>query len=63
MAVLTTRRVTDTFRKKKLTKTNVRELLQGKETTVKSIKNKSSKTYNVKVTMNEKGYLDFVSFI
>lgn len=55
--------LTDNFRKKKLTKTNVRELLQGKETTVKSIKNKNGKAYNAKVTINEKGTLDFLAFI
>lgn len=54
--------LSNNFRKKKLTKTNVRDLLQGKETIVKSIKNKNGKTYNAKVKMNEKGYLDFIEF-
>lgn len=50
------------FRKKKLTKTNVRELLQGKETLVKGIKTKEKKTYNAVVKIGEKGYIDFLSF-
>ena len=33
------------FRKKKLTKTNVKELLEGKETLVKGIKTKDRKSY------------------
>ncbi|HFU4112631.1 TPA: topoisomerase C-terminal repeat-containing protein, partial [Streptococcus suis] len=37
------------FRKKKLTKTNVKELLEGKETLVKGIKTKDRKSYNAKV--------------
>ena len=53
----------DNFRKKKLTKTNIKELLQGKETLVKGIKTKEKKTYNAKVKIGEKGYLDFVSFV
>ncbi|WP_445513446.1 topoisomerase DNA-binding C4 zinc finger domain-containing protein [Staphylococcus pseudintermedius] len=39
------------FRKKKLTKTNVKELLEGKETLVKGIKNKEKKPYNAVVKM------------
>lgn len=50
------------FRKKKLTKTNVKELLQGKETLVKGIKTKEKKTYNAVVKIGEKGYIDFISF-
>ena len=50
------------FRKKKLTKTNVKELLEGKETLVKGIKNKEKKTYNAVVKIGEKGYIDFISF-
>ena len=50
------------FRKKKLTKTNVRELLQDKETLVKGIKNKEKKPYNAVVKIGEKGYIDFLSF-
>ncbi|HFU4078805.1 TPA: hypothetical protein ACGO7W_002238, partial [Streptococcus suis] len=34
------------FRKKKLTKTNVKELLEGKETLVKGIKNKENNGTN-----------------
>ncbi|WP_285702051.1 type IA DNA topoisomerase, partial [Enterococcus thailandicus] len=50
------------FRKKKLTKTNIKELLEGKETLVKGIKNKEKKTYNAVVEIGEKGYIDFKSF-
>ncbi|RGH89931.1 topoisomerase [Ruminococcus sp. AM28-29LB] len=48
------------FRKKKLTKTNVKELLEGKETLVKGIKNKEKKPYNAVVKIGEKGYIDFI---
>jgi DNA topoisomerase-3 len=50
------------FRKKKLTKTNVKELLEGKETLVKGTKNKGKKLYNAVVKIGEKGYIDFISF-
>ncbi len=50
------------FRKKKLTKTNVKELLEGKETLVKGIKNKEKNSYNAVVKIGEKGYIDFISF-
>ena len=50
------------FRKKKLTKTNVKELLEGKETLVKGIKNKEKKPYNAVVKIGEKGYIEFISF-
>ena len=50
------------FRKKKLTKTNVKELLEGKETLVKGIKTKDRKSYNAVVKIGEKGYIDFISF-
>lgn len=50
------------FYTKKLTKTNVKELLEGKETLVKGIKNKEKKPYNAVVKIGEKGYIDFISF-
>ncbi|EJD8514932.1 topoisomerase, partial [Staphylococcus pseudintermedius] len=50
------------FRKKKLTKTNVKELLEGKETLVKGIKTKDKKSYHAVVKIGEKGYIDFISF-
>ncbi|EMW6372907.1 topoisomerase DNA-binding C4 zinc finger domain-containing protein, partial [Enterococcus faecium] len=40
------------FRKKKLTKTNVKELLEGKETLVKGIKTKDRKSYNLSLRIN-----------
>lgn len=46
--------------KKKLTKTNVKELLEGKETLVKGIKTKDRKSYNAVVKIGEKGYIDFI---
>lgn len=52
----------DNFRKKKLTKGNIKDLLSGKETLVKDIKNANKKTYNAVVKLNDKGYIDFVSF-
>ncbi|EEO9452553.1 DNA topoisomerase III, partial [Listeria monocytogenes] len=52
----------DNFRKKKLTKTNLKELLNGKETLVKGIKNKDKKMYNAVVKIGEKGYIKFISF-
>lgn len=50
------------FRKKKLTKKNIKELLEGKETLVKSIKKADKKTYNANIKLNDSGYLSFVSF-
>lgn len=50
------------FRKKKLTKMNVKELLEGKKTLVKGIKNKEKKPYNAVVKIGENGYIDFISF-
>ncbi|PFD16699.1 DNA topoisomerase 3 [Bacillus cereus] len=52
----------DNFRKKKLGKTNVKNLLEGKETVIKNIKKADKKTYNAVVKLNEKGFIDFVSF-
>lgn len=54
--------IPDNFRKKKLTKTNLKDLLQGKETLVKGIKTKEKDTYNANVKLNSKGYIEFVSF-
>lgn len=54
--------LSDNFRKKKLTKTNIKDLLDGKETTVKGIKKADKNTYNAVVKLNEKGFIDFVSF-
>lgn len=45
------------FRKKKLTKTNVKELLEGKETLVKGIKNKEKKSYNAVVKIGKRDIL------
>jgi len=50
------------FRKKKLTKTNIKQLLKDKETTVKGIKSKKGNKYNAKVKLNDKNYIDFVDF-
>lgn len=52
----------DNFRKKKLTKANIKDLLEGKETLIKNIKNANKKTYNAIVKVNDKGFIDFVSF-
>lgn len=51
------------FRRKKLSKKNIQDLLAGKETTINKVKKKDSKeTYNAKIKANEKGYIEFVSF-
>lgn len=55
--------LSDNFRKKKLTKANIKDLLEGKNTTVKGIKKADKTTYNAVVKLNEKGFIDFVSFV
>jgi len=55
--------LSDNFRKKKLSKTNLKELIGKGETIVSKVKKKDSKdTYNALVKLNEKGFLEFVSF-
>ena len=54
--------LSDNFRKKKLTKTNIKELLENKETVVKNIKKADKNTYNAKVKLTDKGYIEFDSF-
>jgi DNA topoisomerase-3 len=55
--------VNNVFRSKKLTKTNIKQLLSDKETTIKGIKKKdSSSTYDAIVGMNQKGFLEFKGF-
>ncbi len=54
--------LTDNFRKKKLTKKNIKELLEGNETLVTGVKKPDKSTYNAMVKVNDKGYLDAVSF-
>ena len=50
------------FRKKKLTKKNIGELLEKKETIVTNLKSKSDKKYNAKVVMNDENYIEFKEF-
>ncbi|MBV7392390.1 topoisomerase DNA-binding C4 zinc finger domain-containing protein [Enterococcus sp. ALS3] len=51
------------FRGKKLSKKNIKELLEGKEIVVNKIKKKESKdTYNAQVKLNEKGFITFLNF-
>lgn len=53
----------DIFRGKKVTKTNVKQLLSGKKTIVKGIKKKDSKsTYDAIVTIDSKGFYQFKDF-
>ncbi|MEK4745088.1 MULTISPECIES: topoisomerase C-terminal repeat-containing protein [unclassified Bacillus (in: firmicutes)] len=52
----------DNSRKKKLGKTNVKNLLEGKETVIKNIKKADKNTYNAVVKLNEKELIDFVAF-
>jgi DNA topoisomerase III len=54
--------LSDNFRKKKLSKANIKNLLEGKETTIKGIKKADSSTYNAVIRLNGKGFIDFVSF-
>lgn len=49
------------FRRKKLTKKNIEELLVGKETLITGIKTEEKATYQIKIHCNEKGYLNPVS--
>lgn len=49
--------------KKKLTKTNINQLLKKNETVVKSIKSKSGNIYNAKVKINNNNYIEFVEFV
>ena len=53
----------DNFRNKKLTKSNIKALLQGETTIIKGIKNKEKKPYNAEVKQNDKGYIELVSFV
>ena len=55
--------LSDQFRKKKLTKTNLKELLVGKETVVSGIKKADKTTYNAKIKLSDTGQLTFVSFV
>ena len=50
------------FRKKKLTKKNISDLLEKKETIVTNLKSKSDKKYNAKVVMNDENYIEFKEF-
>lgn len=53
----------DIFRKKKLTKTNIKQLLSDKKTVVKGVKKKDSdKTYDAVITLDNKGYYQFKEF-
>lgn len=51
------------FRKKKLTKTNVNELLDSKDTIVTGIKSKNGTKYNAKIQLNDKGFIDLKEFV
>lgn len=51
------------FRKEKLTKKNINQLLKKNETVVKGIKSKSGNKYNAKVKLNSNNYIDFVEFV
>ena len=55
--------LSDQFRKKKLTKTNLKELLVGKETVVSGIKQADKTTYNAKIKLSDTGQITFVSFV
>lgn len=54
--------LSEEFRSKKLTKKNVKQLLEGQETTVTKIKKKDKSIYNAIVRLNDKGFIEFVSF-
>jgi DNA topoisomerase-3 len=55
--------LSDQFRKKKLTKTNLKDLLFGKETVVSGIKKADKTTYNAKIKLSDTGQITFVSFV
>ena len=55
--------LSDQFRKKKLTKTNLKDLLVGKETVVSGIKKADKTTYNAKIKLSDTGQITFVSFV
>ena len=55
--------LSDQFRKKKLTKTNLKELLVGKETVVSGIKKADKTTYHAKIKLSDTGQITFVSFV
>ncbi|WP_419719460.1 topoisomerase C-terminal repeat-containing protein [Bacillus toyonensis] len=52
----------DNFCKKKLGKTNVKNLLEGEETVIKNIKKADKNTYSAVVKLYGKGFIDFVVF-
>ncbi|WP_429967508.1 DNA topoisomerase 3 [Enterococcus sp. AZ173] len=55
--------LSDQFRKKKLTKTNLKDLLVGKETVVSGIKKADKTTYSAKIKLSDTGQITFVSFV
>ena len=55
--------LSDQFRKKKLTKTNLKDLLVGKETVVSGIKKVDKTTYHAKIKLSDTGQITFVSFV
>ncbi|WP_429968922.1 DNA topoisomerase 3 [Enterococcus sp. DIV0765a] len=55
--------LSDQFRKKKLTKTNLKDLLVGKETVVSGIKKTDKTTYHAKIKLSDTGQITFVSFV
>ena len=55
--------LSDQFRKKKLTKTNLKDLLVGKETVVSGIKKADKTTYHAKIKLSDTGQITFVSFV
>lgn len=55
--------INDIFRDKKLSKTNIKQLLKDGSSVVKGIKKKDkSETYDAVVTLNDKGYVQFKEF-
>lgn len=55
--------LTKDFRKKKLTKKNLTELLDSQETIVTGIKSSSGSKYNAKVQINTRGFIEFKEFV
>lgn len=55
--------LSDQFRKKKLTKPNLKDLLVGKETVVSGIKKADKTTYSAKIKLSDTGQITFVSFV
>lgn len=51
------------FRSKKLTKKNIKDLLEEKNTIITNLKSKNGNKYSAKVSLNKNGYIEFLEFV